>query len=156
MIPPSYSLKYLNDICLIRLLLIVLLVFYHSFCVFCGAWSVPDGFPQNEVYWWMAKVPISFFLEVFTFISGYLFGNVVRSKGVRMLTFENCVVKKMKRLIIPSDDYRFCILSTRVVGAVTVSVVAVGRIWSSIVIKPVFGLDNTKNSGRTVSYRVSL
>lgn len=64
---------------------------------------MPDDFPENEIYWWMAKVPISFFLEVFTFVSGYILGYGVQNKGVETtITFNNCVIKKLKRLLLPS------------------------------------------------------
>ena len=32
---------YLEDVVVLRLSLIVLLVLYHSFCIFSGAWEVP-------------------------------------------------------------------------------------------------------------------
>ena len=36
---------YLEDVVVLRLSLIVLLVLYHSFCIFSGAWEVPKDYP---------------------------------------------------------------------------------------------------------------
>lgn len=49
----------LNDVVILRLLLIVLLVVYHSFCIFSGAWEVPDNYPQIPAYGWIAKASYS-------------------------------------------------------------------------------------------------
>lgn len=99
--------KTLQEICLLRLLLIVLLVLYHAFAPFYGSWTALPG--QNEMdgmtagaYKWIGMGAYAFMLETFTFISGYIFGYQVDRKGEDALSFGNVVVKKIKRLIVPS------------------------------------------------------
>ncbi len=94
----------LQEVCLLRLLLIFLLVSYHAFAPFCGAWKPLEGMEEtpNSVYAWIGYVFYSFMLESFTFISGYVFGFQVQRKGQSCITFHNLAVKKFQRLIIPS------------------------------------------------------
>lgn len=93
----------LSEICLIRITLIVLLVLYHSFAPFVGAWNPLSGQEcVSHSYWWIGKISYACMLETFTFISGYIFGYQVMRKGTQSLGFRNIVVSKFKRLIIPS------------------------------------------------------
>ena len=61
---------YLEDVVVLRLSLIVLLVLYHSFCIFSGAWEVPKDYPLIPIYWWIAKTSYSFMLETFVLFQG--------------------------------------------------------------------------------------
>lgn len=92
----------LTNVVIIRLILIILLVFYHAFAIFSGAWTPIDGFPEIEIYWWMDKLSYAFLLEMFVFISGYVFGYQVKTKGQVKLQAKNLFYSKFKRLIIPS------------------------------------------------------
>lgn len=92
---------YLDDVIFLRLTLIVLLVLYHSFCIFSGAWEVPTDYPQIPAYWWIAQTSYSFMLETFVFISGYLFGYQVLKKGRVIISFKSTILKKAKRLLLP-------------------------------------------------------
>ena len=94
--------KYLNDVVIIRLVLIVLLVLYHAFAIYNGAWVMPDGIHEVKTYWWIASFSYSFMLEAFVFISGLVFGFQVRNKYGGKVSAENGIVKKAKRLLIPS------------------------------------------------------
>ena len=91
----------LNEVVLIRLLLIILLVGYHAFCPWTGAWKPLEEDPRQE-YWWIGKTAYSFMLEAFVFISGYVFAFQVSRKGAQMLSAKNLLLKKAKRLLIPS------------------------------------------------------
>lgn len=92
----------LYDVVVIRLILIVLLVQYHSFAIYNGAWSMPEGIHEVHSYWWLASFAYSFMLEAFVFISGYVWGFQVRTKYDGIVDFNRTVVKKAKRLLIPS------------------------------------------------------
>lgn len=92
---------YLEDVVVLRLSLIVLLVLYHSFCIFSGAWDVPSDYPQIPIYWWIAKTAYSFMLETFVFISGYLFGFQFQKNGMGIISFKDTILKKAKRLLFP-------------------------------------------------------
>lgn len=93
--------KLLLDVCAIRFILIFLLVLYHAFAIFCGAWTPIDGYPEIRSYWWIGKVSYSFMLESFVFISGYVLGyQVLRSP--EKIKFKSVATSKVKRLLIPS------------------------------------------------------
>lgn len=100
----------LYDVVVIRLILIVLLVLYHSFAIYNGAWSLPDGIHEVESYWWLASFAYSFMLEAFVFISGYVWGYQVRTQYDGIVDFNRTVVKKAKRLLIPSVIFSFIYL----------------------------------------------
>lgn len=91
----------LDEVSLIRPILIVLLVLYHAFAPWCGAWKPFDGFEENEVYWWIAKSAYSFMLPMFVFISGYVWA-YQREELLRRESFMQLIIKKSKRLYIPS------------------------------------------------------
>lgn len=92
----------LTNVAIIRPILIVLLVFYHAFAPYSGAWAPIEGFPEIRTYWWLDKLSFAFMLEMFVFISGYVFGYQVRIKGESKLDTKKLLWGKFKRLIIPS------------------------------------------------------
>ncbi len=91
----------LEDVVILRLLLIFLLVWYHAFCPFTGAWSAIDGYPDSTFYYWCGKSLTLVRIQTLIFISGYLLGYNANRKP-DALNFNGCVVKKLKRLILPS------------------------------------------------------
>jgi hypothetical protein len=91
----------LNEINLIRPILIILLVVYHAFAPYCGAWELPDNIQPVAGYFWTAKSAYSFMLEMFVLISGYLFAFQTFEKG-KNTQFKKLFIKKLKRLILPS------------------------------------------------------
>lgn len=94
--------KILQDVVFIRLILILLLVLYHSFAMYCEAWPMPNGIHCDKAYWWIGAFSYSFLLETFVFISGYVFGYQVREKFNGNVDLYNTVISKAKRLLIPS------------------------------------------------------
>lgn len=93
--------KLLLDVSIIRPILIILLVFYHAFAIYSGAWAPIDYFPEVPVYWWLDKLSYACMLESFVFVSGYVFGYQVRTKGEEKLNAKKLFLAKFKRLIIP-------------------------------------------------------
>lgn len=94
--------KQLEEINVIRPVLIcVCLVMYHSFAPFGGAnaWHL-DGISSIDVYFWIDKLVYSFMLELFVFISGYVFASQITDKKIN--TFKGLLKGKFRRLIIPS------------------------------------------------------
>ena len=91
----------LQDVVVIRDILVVLLVFYHAFAIFSGGWEPVEGYPSIPFYWWLDKLSYSFLLELFVFISGFLFGYQVRVKGMGKLKAKDLLLKKFQRLILP-------------------------------------------------------
>lgn len=89
----------LSDIVFIRLILILLLVVYHSFIIYRG--GHPAGYEDVACYSWIAKFSYSFFLEAFVAISGYIYAYQIFDRK-RDLPFGKFVVNKFKRLIVPS------------------------------------------------------
>lgn len=91
--------KLLNDVVIIRPLAIFLLVVWHSFIIYTGGWKQPENFKPIETYWWIAKGSYACMLELFVFISGYVFALGLEKKNP---TLKNVLTSKFKRLIIPS------------------------------------------------------
>ena len=94
--------QFLYEVVPIRLFLIVMLVFYHAFAIFTGAWKPIAGYPEIPGYALLGNLSYACLLETFVFISGYVFGYQVRVKGDTALSAKKLLVKKFKRLIIPS------------------------------------------------------
>ena len=92
--------KILNEVAVIRPILIVVVVLYHAFIVYNGGWKEPVGFVPCEQYKWIARVAYSFMLETFVFISGYVWA-FQHIELKRIETFESLVIKKMQRLMLP-------------------------------------------------------
>ena len=85
----------------IRIALIVLLVLYHAFAIFVGAWETPEGYPHIESYYWIGTVSYSFMLPAFVFISGLIFGHSWK-KADGKIEPKTLILKKLKRLFLPS------------------------------------------------------
>lgn len=96
------SRQLLTNVAIIRPILIVLLVFYHAFAIYGGAWESIDGYPVIPMYWWLDKLSYAFMLETFVFVSGYVFGYQVRKKGENKLLAKHLFMSKFKRLWMPS------------------------------------------------------
>ncbi len=91
--------RFLNEVIIVRLVLIVCLVLYHSFAPYAGSW-LPLSEDVILPYYWVAKFSYSFFLGSFVFISGYLYAYADMIKGPQPLRV--VVKKKGMRLLIPS------------------------------------------------------
>ena len=93
---------YLYDIAFIRILLIFLLVLYHSFAPFCGTWDQIKGVNTSDysLYYWIGWLTHGFQLETMTFISGLLFAYAIEN-NTKKNNFDYCVLKKVKRIILP-------------------------------------------------------
>lgn len=86
----------LNNVEILRPFIVVLIVINHSFAIYSGIWPSPFSAPPHILaYKWIQRLSIFCTLELFTFISGYLFAN----KECR--SFQTLVEKKFCRLIIP-------------------------------------------------------
>ena len=87
----------------IRLFLVVMLVFYHAFAIYSGAWKPIEGYPEIPIYNLLDKLSYACLLETFVFISGCVLGFQVVSRGFdNVLNAKSIFLKKFKRLIIPS------------------------------------------------------
>lgn len=94
--------KLIPEVVFIRPLLIILLVFYHAFAPFSGGWAPIDGFSEVKLYWWLDKLSYACMLEMFVFVSGFVFGYQVKTKGEEKLNAKTLFISKFKRLLIPS------------------------------------------------------
>ena len=93
----------LYEVIPVRLFLIILLVFYHAFAIFSRSWEPLEGFHDIRIYDIMDKLSYACLLETFVFISGYILGYQVRTKGsISVFKTKDFFGKKFKRLIIPS------------------------------------------------------
>lgn len=92
----------LKEIDLIRPIAVLLIVLWHTFIIYQGGWHEPDHFEDVEAYWWIAKLAIIFSLELFTFVSGYVF-SFQNHKSPKPFGF--FVKGKAKRLLIPGITF---------------------------------------------------
>lgn len=89
------------DVVAIRLSLIFLLVVYHALCIFTGAWDSPFiSAIDIPIYNWLGTLINLSQLEAMVFISGLLLGYYALKKP-NALSFNSCVVKKAKRILLP-------------------------------------------------------
>lgn len=64
----------LEEINVMRPIVIFLLVLVHTFTIYDGGWSLPEGIESVRAYFWIQKFSFAFMLETFVFISGYILG----------------------------------------------------------------------------------
>ena len=125
----------LIDIDLVRVVLIIMLVFYHAFCIYSGRWSAIEGFPEIKFYNILDRLSSAFRLDAFVFVSGYIFGYQVRVKGESKLELKSILWSKFKRLILPSMVFSlFYILLLRditqpVIKTVHEMLEGMGHLW---------------------------
>ena len=127
--------KLLTNVVVIRFILILLLVFYHAFAIYSGAWKPIEGYPIIQAYWWLDKLSYSFMLQMFVFISGYVFGYQVRTRGDVTLEAKNLFVGKFKRLMIPCIVFSllYIIIFNQITQPITTTLYGlfngVGHLW---------------------------
>ena len=92
--------RYLEDIVILRLLLIFLLIWNHAFAPYSGKWDAIPNIEVVPVYKWFVLIVYHMRIQALIFISGYLLGYTSKRKPDALL-FRNCVVKKIRRLLIP-------------------------------------------------------
>ena len=91
---------WLYEISFMRPILLVLLVSYHAFAPYCGAWEMPQGVEANEMYKWLAYIIRALSLEGFFFLSGYTLTMQLVKKR-KFNSFSQLAFTKFKHLIIP-------------------------------------------------------
>lgn len=90
----------LNEIEYLRPILFIQLFFVHAFTIYTEtSWKIPTGIESVGLYDWIARISYSCMLELFTFISGYVFYFVSNRKA---FSFGELFMSKFKRLLIPS------------------------------------------------------
>ncbi len=129
--PPKGEL--LNEIVFIRPILVILLVTYHSLAPFSGAWNQPVGITQISLYGILGKLAISFLLECFFFISGYIFTYQQKERR-RFKTIKELGMNKFERLLIPcfllGIVYFMCFRKYESFGLFFYSVLSgIGHLW---------------------------
>lgn len=94
--------RILSEVIILRMILILLLVMFHAFAPFAGAWADIPRMEDVPSYYWIAKASYSFMLESFVFISGYVIAHQVQTRGKTILKLSTIVAGKAKRLLLPS------------------------------------------------------
>lgn len=90
----------LNDVMIMRPIVIILLIVTHSFTIYSGGtWILPKGIHEVPAYGEITHIAYSFMLETFVFVSGYIFGMQAMRKTV---AFKSFFLKKIQRLLVPS------------------------------------------------------
>lgn len=128
MIKDNKSKVWLNEIAFMRPCLLLLLVAYHSFALYCGAWDVPVGIEQNvEAYRWIAHFTCSFLMEGFIFVSGYIFTFQLLTKN-KFSSLWDLTKTKAHRLLIPC--LVFGLLYTLIIESLDLSVAGLYNLLS--------------------------
>lgn len=96
--------KQLDEVNIIRPAIIVMLVVMHSFTIYAGGWHLPVGIEYINAYAWIQRIAYSFMLEMFVFISGYIFAYQIYYLK-RPFSFKGLIHIKFNRLIIPSISF---------------------------------------------------
>ena len=65
--------KYLEDIVILRLVLIFLLIWNHAFAPYSGKWNAIPNIEQIQTYKWLVLVVYHMRIQALIFISGYLY-----------------------------------------------------------------------------------
>lgn len=96
----SNTKTFFDDISCTRALLVICIVLGHSFAMYTGgnAWPLPDGVAFEEFYKYINPAVISFHLQSFVFIAGFLFGAQMNRCVSGNIPF---VLKKTKRILLP-------------------------------------------------------
>lgn len=113
-----------------RPILLVLLVSYHAFCPYCGAWVQPDGTQYNLFYDWIALFSRAFRLEGFVFVSGYIFALQVIQKQ-KFSSLLELTRSKFVRLIIPCWFFGICYwaIFKQDLSSLPLVLVGIGHLW---------------------------
>lgn len=94
----------LRDIVLIRPFLILCIVIGHAFAIYTGSasWPLPSEYNEIHAYSWINPVFISFQLQAFVLVSGYVFAFQEKVKIISTIEF---IIKKFRRIIVPSIGF---------------------------------------------------
>lgn len=90
----------LADVVIMRIGLIFLLIGTHAFAPYSGSWDVLPNMGNGIFYKYISPFTHFISMPALIFISGYLFGHSWHI--TRHQTFREFIIKKLKRLIIPS------------------------------------------------------
>lgn len=94
--------KHIEEIGIIRIILILCIVIGHTFAVYSlksAPWPLPDEISAVPEYRWLNEVFISFALQTFVFVSGYLMAFSESKREISRIKF---IKKKAIRLLIPT------------------------------------------------------
>lgn len=91
---------FFDDIGIIRGFCIICILIGHSFAIYTGSsyWTLPSNVDNISIYKWINPCLTSFPLQIFVFISGYLFSHQQWCKTYKTL---NYTIKKAKRILLP-------------------------------------------------------
>ena len=90
-----------DEVYIIRPIIIVSLLAMHSFTIYGGGWALPTGIEEYKPYWWVQRLLYSGLLESFVFISGLVYA-FQYYKLNRRPSIGELAKKKFMRLLIPS------------------------------------------------------
>ena len=94
----------LNEVDAIRSILVILLVLYHSFCMYDNKWELCDNAFDINMYKWISRFAYAFLLQGYFFMSGYIwaFQKEILKKNE---SFIQLVKAKSIRLLLPSLSF---------------------------------------------------
>lgn len=96
----------LNEVDAMRPVLVVLLVLYHSFCMYDNKWELCENASSLDLYKWISRFANAFLLQGYFFLSGYVWAfqrETFRKKESIIKLLQN----KTLRLLFPSISFGF-------------------------------------------------
>ena len=98
----QYNKMLLSDIAIMRPILIISIMLGHSFAMFGGSasWPLLECVRQIDSYSWITPTLISFALQAFVFVSGYLFA--YKNPNSAPPTKSKFMLSRAKRILVPS------------------------------------------------------
>ncbi len=100
---------YFTEISLIRPILIFSIIIGHAFAIFTDSawWPLPLGMHTNDVLRCVNPIMISFALQTFVFVSGFLFAYKSDALSTCNSNVIRFILSKFKRIYIPSIIFSF-------------------------------------------------
>ena len=92
--------KMIFEVSIIRPLVILLLILYHSLCPWMNGWEETPCFEENKIYFWIANLISGFRIETIALVAGYIFA-YQRIDLKRMQSLKSFALNKAKRLWLP-------------------------------------------------------
>lgn len=95
----------LFEVDILRIILIIILLVDHAFAPFGEIWEPVINQSDNVIYEYISQISSSLFLQIFVFISGYIYG--MKCLQINNYDYKREIYRKFTRLIIPSIFFSF-------------------------------------------------
>lgn len=113
--PKASSSNKLYDVAFIRSVAVILVVFFHAYCMMYTSAHFPNSYQSyRDIYYNLNSICLWFHMPLFVFISGYLFSYLYIEKGKYTQFFgkKGLLLNKTHRLLVPYVIFSLFFAST--------------------------------------------